>query len=129
MANITYTEPQKNRRGMWEATVKEGERTVVTVERRTKKDLLNWVKEYKNNNKIIEDAEKTSSALSIIISDTDKKKLTKELLVEEAQEILNMFNSDGNMFADELHDDDADVRKEARAEKKRLERFIKKYSK
>ena len=80
-------------------------------------------------NRMVQEAEAASSALSIIINDTSEKELTKDLLVEEAQEILNMFNGDDNMFADELHDDDADVRKEARAEKKRLERFIKKYSK
>ena len=78
-------------------------------------------------NKMIQDAEKASSALSIIIGDTDKKKLTKEMLVKEAQEILNMFNGDENMFADGLDDEVADIRREARKEMQRLKRFIKKY--
>lgn len=74
---------------------------------------------------MIQDAKRTSSALSIIIDDTTDRELTKDFIIEQAKEILAMFKGDENMFADELDDVNADVRREARNEMKRLERFIK----
>lgn len=74
---------------------------------------------------MIQDAKRASSALSIIINDTTDRELTKDFIIEQAKEILAMFKGDENMFADELDDVNADVRREARNEMRRLERFIK----
>ena len=76
--------------------------------------------------KMIKETEKISSAL-VEMLDADEE-LTKDFIIDQARELLIMFNSDDTVFYEGLHDEDINVRNETRNEKRRLEKFIKKYS-
>lgn len=74
--------------------------------------------------KIFGDASKICALAIIIFED---KNVTAADLLYNAEQVAELYLGSDNIYADDLEDEDPEVRKNARKEKKALERFIKKY--